>query len=129
MNDTSIFLASILGPSFLIIGLSFLIYPKQWKNIVSEFTKNHFIFAISGMISLFIGLLIIQIHNVWEFSPWVIITLTGWGAFLKGIFIFLAPESWIKKPMSWYVKTNLIYGDGVFVITLGAILSYYVYMV
>jgi len=129
MNENTMFLASIIGPIYLVLGLSVLIYAKQWKRITAELAKNHFIFLIGGIINLIIGLLIIQTHNIWELNLWVIITLTGWGAFLKGIFFFMAPESWIKTPLKWWSNTNLIRGDGLIITTLGATLSYYVYIV
>ena len=84
--DNTLFLASIIGPMYLILGLSVLLYAKQWKKIMGELSKNHFTLIGIMIFSIIFGLIIIQMHNIWEWSLWVVITLTGWCAFLKGVF-------------------------------------------
>ena len=127
MDNTS-FLASIIGPMYLILGLSILLYAKQWKKLVGDFQKNHFTLLSMMMFNLIFGLIIIQIHNIWEWSPWVIITLTGWIAFLKGVFYFLAPGNWIKSCMKLSQNMTYLYVAGLIVTFFGAWISYLIYL-
>ena len=125
----SIFLGSIIGPLYLILGLSVLLYTKQWVKVMKHFETEHFGMLALMLFNIIFGLMIIQKHNLWEWSPYLVITLTGWGAFLKGAFYLLAPESMIKSTFRWALK----YGkymkiDGVLATGLGAWLSYLVYM-
>ena len=77
MSDQML-LAAVIGPMFLVFGLSFLFYPAVWEKIASEWEKNHFSMMAMMAFSLIFGLFIINMHNVWEWSPYVLITITGW---------------------------------------------------
>ncbi len=124
-NATNI--AAILGPIYLVMGLSLLIYAGQWKKLVNELEKNHFSVMPLAAMNLIIGLIIINMYNVWEWNLWIIVTLTGWGSFLKGVYYFLAPGSWIKCCLKLGKNSGLIYVSGVMVTVLGATLSYFTY--
>jgi uncharacterized protein YjeT (DUF2065 family) len=124
--DKALFLSAIIGPVYLIFGLSILLYVKQWKKVIAEYGKNHFFLMVNMLIALIIGLILIKIYNVWDWSLNLIITLTGWGALVKGVFYFLAPGSWIK----WFLNCRLcqsagfLYVCGIILVILGALLSY-----
>ncbi len=126
--SNQVLLASIIGPTLLVLGLSFLLYPKVWEKLAGEWEKNHF--PIMGMMifNLIFGLTIINLHPVWEWSPYVVITLAGWGAFLKGAIYFLLPGDHFKAMVKavnckcYYQTTGVIVG------ALGAWLSYLVYL-
>ena len=126
--DNTLFLASILGPFYLVIGLSLLFYKNSWQKIVADWEKNHYNLVTAGVISLILGLFIIQIHNLWAWNLWVFITLTGWVSFLKGVFLFLAPGSWIRVLISIGKNTYYIYTAGLVFAVFGAWMSYLVYL-
>jgi len=90
MSD-QMFLAAIIGPLLLVLGLSVLLYSDTWQKLVSEWEKNHFPIMTMMIFNLVFGLAVINMHNIWEWSPYVIITVVGWSAFLKGTFYFLLP--------------------------------------
>ncbi len=127
MSD-QMFLAAVIGPMLLVLGLSILLYSGVWHKIASEWEKNHF--AILGMMvfNLVFGLVVINMHNVWEWSPYVVITLVGWGAFLKAVIYFLVPGDNFKALIKmvnckcYYQTAGAVFG------ALGAWLSYLVYL-
>ena len=49
-----------------------------------------------GYMALLIGIPVIILHNVWEFSVLGLVTFFGWSSLLKG-FLFLFKPSIIKK--------------------------------
>jgi uncharacterized protein YjeT (DUF2065 family) len=129
--DKVIFLSGIIGPVYLIFGLSVLLYVKQWKKVIAEYASNHFLMMVNMLMALIIGLIIINIYNVWDWSLNVVITVTGWGALLKGVFYFLAPGSWIKSLLNCkcYQSAGVLYICGAILTVFGFLLSYNAYLV
>ena len=122
------FLGAIIGPMFLVLGLSILIYPAVWKKVMEEWGKNHLSMLTIMAFNLVFGLVVINMHNVWEWSPYVIITLTGWGAFLKAVVYFLVPGDYLKKMITMMSCKCYFQTAGAIVGLLGAWLSYLVYL-
>lgn len=127
MSD-QMFLAAIIGPMFLVLGLSLLLYSGVWRKIVDEWGKDHLSMMTMMSFSLIFGLVIINMHNVWEWSPYVIITIAGWGAFLKAIVYFLVPGDQLKKMISLMNCKCYFQVSGAIIALLGAWLSYLVYL-
>jgi len=129
MKNEALILAAYIGPFYLVFGLSMLLYAKQWIKVVTEFAKNHFLMLTQMWIALLIGLIIVNMHNVWALDLSLIITLTGWGALLKGIFYLLAPGSIIKKLLKCkcYKSEGFMLVSGVVMVVLGALLTYNAY--
>jgi uncharacterized protein YjeT (DUF2065 family) len=129
MESTTLFLAKVIGIYYLVMGISVILYTRQWQKVMADFEKNHFIALPLFFLSLIIGLLIVNVHNIWEWSLAVIITISGWAALLKGVFYMLAPECWIKGVL----RCKCIKSDGYFyfwgaVLTIvGVLLAYNAY--
>lgn len=126
--ENTLFLGSIVGPYLLIMGLSLLLYAKVWIKIIKDMEKNHTVIFVGMALALLVGLAFIQMHNIWEWSIWVVITLFGWIAFLKGLFYFLAPGDWIKKMVKICANTNFLYAGGLIIAILGGWMSYLIYI-
>ncbi len=127
--EKALILAAIIGPYYLIFGLSLLMYASQWKKVVENYEKNHFTWLPFAAIALILGLVIINMYNVWEWNLYVVITLTGWIALLKGTLYLLAPETWIKKAMKckWFRQEGFLYFWGALLTVLGVLLTYNAY--
>ncbi|MBN2096546.1 hypothetical protein JW752_04085 [Candidatus Peregrinibacteria bacterium] len=127
--EKALMLAAIIGPYYLILGLSFLMYAGQWKKVVEGYEKNHFAWLPFAAIAVILGVIIINMYNVWEWNLYVVITLTGWVALLKGVFYFLAPGSWIKKAMRCRLvsQEGFLYFWGALFTVLGILLTYNAY--
>ncbi|GAG11282.1 unnamed protein product [marine sediment metagenome] len=123
-------LAAIVGPFYLIYGLSILLYVKQWKKVVAAFEQNHFIMMPLAFFGLVIGLILINMYNVWEWSIYVVITLTGWIVLIKSAFYLLAPGAWIKTVLrhKWLKMDSYFYFWGAALLIIGAWLSYNAYI-
>lgn len=127
MSDQML-LAAVIGPMLLVFGLSFLFYADVWQKIADEWEKNHFSMMAMMSFSLIFGLFIINLHNVWEWSPYVLITITGWAAFLKAVTYFLIPGDQIKRLIKLLNCKCYYQTGGVISALLGAWLSYLVYL-
>lgn len=92
----SIFFVKFMGYFMFLTG-SALFLSKETRTAMLENMKNNDTFSITmGYITLLIGLPIVILHNVWELSVLVLVTLMGWVTLIKG-FIFLAKPSIVKK--------------------------------
>ena len=126
----STYFASIIGPFYLVMGLSILFYAREWKKVLAELSKDH-LMMLSGMIlSFIIGLILLNEYNVWSWDWNIIITITGWGALIKGIFYLLAPGSWTKDILKWHASLSEIwyYVLSVVMIVVGGIMTQISYL-
>lgn len=83
--QTSIFLAKIIGPVFLVVGLIVLLNPSRIRTVVREFLQGEAFIFLSGIVTLPIGLALVNTHNVWSWDWRVAITVFGWLAVFAGI--------------------------------------------
>ncbi|NGX43558.1 MAG: hypothetical protein K940chlam7_01856 [Chlamydiae bacterium] len=121
--ELSIFLAKFLGIYMLLfIGIR-LLRRNQIHRAIEEIFGSRSALALSGLISLMLGLAIVIGHPIWEVNWRGLITLIGYFAIFKG-FVRLGYPEHARK----YV-TRLLEGPGcTFMCTLlfllGAYLTY-----
>ena len=97
--QTSILLAKIFGIYLVILPLAYFLNKNLLSSLISLF-KNKASLFISGVVALFIGIIIVLNHNIWTQDWRVIITIFGWAAIMKGLLRILWPSfalSWMKK--------------------------------
>ena len=122
-------LGAVLGPVFLVLGLSHLFYAKTWAKLFKQWEKDHL--ALMGLM-LFMGvfgLFIIQMYNVWAWNVWVLVTITGWAWAVKAALYFLVPGSVLKAMMKLGQNAALQYLGGVAATVMGVALCYYTFFV
>ncbi len=75
--QTSLFLARLIGPVALAIGLSILINAGAYRLLADEFMRSRALMYLSGLLTLVAGLAIVLTHNVWVADWRAIITVLG----------------------------------------------------
>jgi hypothetical protein len=94
MTDAHIF--QLLGILYLAVGIGILINSAFYKKLMAVFSENPPALYLSGLAALVMGYLLVRFHNTWP-SDWpVIITIIGWAALIKGLFLILLPNVSIK---------------------------------
>jgi hypothetical protein len=121
--ETSVFLAKLIGPVFLVAGLAVLISPQRTRQLGREFVDSEALIFLSGIITLPAGLAIVIVHNVWVAGWPVIITIIGWLAVLAGITRMLAFGGIRSIGRAMLDKTSLFAVPGAIMAALGAYLS------
>jgi hypothetical protein len=89
---SSIVLAKILGFYLVIISIALLINLPMYRTNIKNMINDETSMILGGFIALIVGLLIVVGHNVWAYNWQVIITIVGWMALLKGVFILATPK-------------------------------------
>ncbi len=120
-------LALVLGPFYVILGLSILLYAESWKKIMKKWEKDHLaLFPLMTMIMVF-GLIMVNMFNVWTADIWLIVTLIGWIWLIKGAAYFLLPGEFVKWKLEMGQNVTLLYLGGLVGLVLGGVLTYYAY--
>ena len=101
-----------------------LMNRKSIVRIMEDFVKNAAVIYLGALLALVIGIVIVLVHNVWVWGWPVIITILGWIAILKGIWLLLFPKM-VDDFMQAYLKyEKLRIFHLIFVLLFGALLTY-----
>ena len=123
--DTSLLLARIIGPLFVIVGLGVLMNPGHYRSMMQRFLESSDLYYFSGALAFVIGMLMIQFHNLWVADWRVVITLIGWMSLLKGVIRILFPAMGadVASRMLSEDSATLSIGAGI-ILLFGGWLSY-----
>ena len=83
--ELSYFLAKFFGVYFLIFALLWILRQEQIKEVAKEIFSKPAMLAVTGIISLMLGVAIAVSHSIWEANWRGVITLLGYLMILKGI--------------------------------------------
>ena len=121
--DRSLFLARLMGPTFVAIALGMLINLGMYESMIAEALHSGILFYLSGLLSLLAGLAIVNLHNTW-YADWrVIITILGWLMTIGGIIRIVVPQVAIAIGSTIYGGRAATIVVALIVGTLGAFLS------
>ena len=126
--ETSLFLAQLIGPVLIVIGVGLLLKQTEFREMATDFLSSRALIFVSGLLTLVTGLAIVLTHNVWEFNWPVIITILGWLSVFGGVFRILFPDSVQSMGTSMLDKPAVMTVSGAIQIVLGLWLSYVGYM-
>jgi hypothetical protein len=124
---TSIFLAELIGPVCLVIGVALLVNGEGFRALLFEFLDSPALIFVSGIITMVAGLAIVVTHNVWAADWRVLITVIGWLGTIGGAVRIVVPRQTIEIGRT--ILTNpysLPIIIGIYLV-IGALLSYFGY--
>jgi hypothetical protein len=122
--DRSMFLAGVLGPTFVAISLGLLINLGMYESMIAEALHPGFSFYLSGLLSLLAGLAMVNLHNTWCMDWRVIITVLGWLMTIGGIFRIIVPQVAIVIGSTVYSGRVPTIVAALIIGTLGSFLSF-----
>lgn len=122
--NTSRFIARLVGPLFLVMGLGMVIEGDLVRALSQEFLSNISLIYLAGMLTLVAGLAIINTHNVWEANWRVIVTILGWLAVIGGVIRLLFPEKVQALGVGMLSHPHAMIISGAIILVVGAILCW-----
>ncbi len=125
MMENSIVLAGVIGPYLIIVGVGLWLNLKTCQNIIKSFEDNAGLIYLAGIITLLLGIIIVNIHNVWELSWALIITLIGWIALLKGAALLICPKKLIKATEVFHKNDAVLATHIIIIVVIGAFLTFF----
>jgi len=125
---TSTFLAKLIGPVALAIGIGMIANAAAYRKLADEFLRSRALIYLSGLLALSAGLAIVLSHNVWTADWRVLITVIGWLAVLGGVVRVVLPQGTeaIGRRVLQHPQSLLI--AAVIWLAIGAILSFFGYV-
>ena len=97
---TSIFLARLIGPVMLVVGLAVFANQRAFRDMAEEFLASPALLFLSGLLIMPMGLAIVLTHNIWTADWRGLITLFGWLNAIGGAVRLIAPV--------WVMQTGLV---------------------
>jgi hypothetical protein len=89
--SNSVFLARLIGPVMLVIGLAVFANQRAFRDLAEEFLASRALTFLSGLIIMPAGLAIVLTHNIWAVDGRVMITMFGWANVIGGAIRLAAP--------------------------------------
>jgi len=127
MDATTVYLAQLMGPIFLAMGLSMVLNFKWFKKVIKDLFNSRALVFIVGLMTFIAGLAMVLAHNIWELSrPTLFITIVSWATLIKGFFYLVLPNVTYKMMKATFGNRVLYFGV-FFMILFGICLSYYGY--
>ena len=90
--EASIFLAKLIGPMLLLMGLFVVVQRDRMRRIGREFLDSEALIFISGVITLPAGLVIVITHNVWE-PNWRVLMMNNQVAYCRDCSTYDDPDN------------------------------------
>ena len=108
--EASILIAKILGVIYASFALGMIINRKHYKKALPALLDSPSVMLFSGFFATAIGFLILHFQNTWTNDWTTVITLIGWIALIKGVFLFVFPNthSFFKKAFAKNCIYNII---------------------
>jgi hypothetical protein len=122
--STSKYIARLIGPLFLIMGLGMVVEGDTVRALSLEFLGNLSLIYLAGMLALVAGLAIVNAHNLWVADWRIIVTILGWLAVIGGIVRLLFPGKVQSLGAGVLSHPHSMIIGGIVVLALGAILSW-----
>jgi hypothetical protein len=122
--ELTYFLAQLLGLYLLVVGLLMIFQKKMVLEVINECYANSALMFLAGWVAIFLGLLMVLIHNYWNVGVLaLVVTLSGWAALLKGAALLFIPKTTVR----WVRAANLekmFYGYAIIVLIVGLYLTH-----
>jgi hypothetical protein len=125
--SASVFLAQLIGPVALAMGLAVLLDRRRFRALAEEFLTSPALMFLSGVLTLPMGLAIVLTHNVWTADWRVLITLLGWIAIAAGIIRIFWPSDAASSGRKLLAHPNTLLIGGAFYVVIGAVLTFFGY--
>ncbi len=120
----AVFIARLMGPLLVVIGVGVLLNVANYSAMIAEAAHSPTLIYISGLLTLPLGLAILNVHRAWT-SDWrVIITILGWLLVIGGVIRIVLPQFTATLATTLYSGTAGLVIFAVIMLVLGGFLSF-----
>jgi len=119
--EFSILVARILALTYIAAGVAAVRGRITFEKMVEEFERSQALTFVTGFLTIVIGMLMVQYHNIWVRDWTVLITIVGWMSLLKGIMLIAFPQV-IVSFKGLYKNTRVW---GIVMIVLGGVFGWF----
>ena len=118
--------AQLFGLIILVFGLAMVVNKRTSLTALQELLGSRMMILLIGLMSLFMGLVVVLTHNVWTGDALtILVTLLGWALLLRaGLTLFL-PHGSFKSLIDSFKFEKIYYPVALIALILGIYLTYY----
>jgi hypothetical protein len=124
---TSRYIARLMGPVLLIIGIGMIMgmltEGEGYSSLLKEFIGSRALIFVTGGLALLAGLAVVNAHNLWVPDWRVIVTVLGWLLIVRGISNLVFPAVVQTLGDRMIASHAGVLAGAAFTIVIGAILS------
>ena len=123
--ELSILIAKIISVIYISTGIAVLIGTINFNDIVNDFEKSSALTFVAGSVGIFIGIILIEYHNIWVNNWNVLITIISWLFLIGGVIVVIIPKS-----LSYYkdiFKSSRLWG--IYMIIFGMVIGYFGFII
>jgi hypothetical protein len=114
----SFLLSQILGSFLFLIGIIIMGRMYYYRKILLQLQAEDPIIPVVAGLTLFLGIVLVVTHNVWELNRTTVVTVLCWLILIKGLLWLALPEKMLamtKRVSSgagyyWYIVGLLVTG-------------------
>jgi hypothetical protein len=118
--ELSVLAAKILAIVYISAGIAVLGKRITFNKIIEDFKNSQALTFVSGFMTVVIGVLLVQYHNIWVKNWTVLITVIGWMSLVKGVMLIAFPQ-FVYSFKGLYRSHRLW---GIFMVVLGLLFAY-----
>ncbi len=115
--------ANLLGMFLLTIGIIFATRVEYYTRILRNIKITTSSMLVTGIFMIFLGLFLVEHHNVWVLRPRVLMTLISWIILLKGLVMTLMPEKMVELYYHWMTPKRIMISSIVWIV-LGIVMVF-----
>lgn len=122
----SVVISQVLGLYMLIMSIIMIARAKYFREVILKVQPDDMLIVMSGTFTLFLGILLVTVHNHWVWDPTVLITIVSWLIFFKAICLLAFPKctlSWSQRLYAgpgYYITLGIVFILGAILLAMGA---------
>jgi hypothetical protein len=89
----AVFIARLVGPLFVLIGVGILLNQTVYDTVITEAVLSPAWIYFYGVVSLVGGLAVLNVHRAWTLDWRVVVTVLGWLMVIGGLIRILLPQA------------------------------------
>lgn len=120
---TSVYLARLIGPVMLAVGIGILVNPATFRSLAREFLDSAALVFLSGLITMTAGLAIVLAHRVVAPDWRLLITLLGWLMLIGGAIRIALPGTAVRIGRGFLDRPGALTVSAAIWLVIGAILT------
>ncbi|KTC65679.1 Integral membrane protein (PIN domain superfamily) (plasmid) [Legionella adelaidensis] len=105
-------IGQIVGLYMVIMAIIMIARARYYRELIQDIRADSIEIFFSASVWLFIGIMLVVLHNIWVMGPPVIVTVIAWLILIKSVFWLAIPEMMLR----W--TRNLYSGSGFYVVAV-----------
>lgn len=119
-----VFIARLTGPLLVVIGVGVLLNEANYAAMITEAAHSPTLIYLSGLLTLPLGLAILNAYRAWTADWRVIVTILGWLLAIGGVIRIVLPQFTATLATTLYSTSAGLTVFAVIVLVLGGYLSF-----